>query len=418
MEPLTPITPNPVLTEEIKDIKEYRVNYLNKNYLVKLGKLIKSEKIVFIIEEIDRIRNYTYKSEFTLDDLKELSKLFRIFDSIDEVYNDISDIKIKNVELIELDINLILTSLSSKAEDICIKLKRNNLNNEKINEIIFKELNEIKTELKEEKLKNENLKKIVDELIKENNELKEEKLKNENLKKIVDELVRKNNLLENKVKELFDWKNSQPIKTENNSYNNKNENNFKKLIDNKIIKAKVEIDSKIIKTKEEIELLSKRLTSKCLNKNSKIIFNLLYRDSRDGDTPYNYHRKCDGKQNTLCVIQTIKGYKFGGYTEITISSVGSDVKDPNAFVFSLDKNKIYENLKKENFAVCHSKNWGPIFRNDAFAVWDQNFLSYHLHTVGTKSNSNYGIMNEDYELNNGKENFGIKELEVYQIIIQ
>ena len=394
MEPLTPITPNPVLTEEIKDIKEYRVNYLNKNYLVKLGKLIKSEKIVFIIEEIDRIRNYTYKSEFTLDDLKELSKLFRIFDSIDEVYNDISDIKIKNVELIELDINLILTSLSSKAEDICIKLKRNNLNNEKINEIIFKELNEIKTELKEEKLKNENL------------------------KKIVDELVRKNNLLENKVKELFDWKNSQPIKTENNSYNNKNENNFKKLIDNKIVKAKVEIDSKIIKTKEEIELLSKRLTSKCLNKNSKIIFNLLYRASRDGDTPYNYHRKCDGKQNTLCVIQTIKGYKFGGYTETTISSVGSDVKDPNAFVFSLDKNKIYENLKKENFAVCHSKNWGPIFRNDAFAVWDQNFLSYHLHTVGTKSNSNYGIMNEDYELNNGKENFGIKELEVYQIIIQ
>ena len=221
MEPLTPITPNPVLTEEIKDIKEYRVNYLNKNYLVKLGKLIKSEKIVFIIEEIDRIRNYTYKSEFTLDDLKELSKLFRIFDSIDEVYNDISDIKIKNVELIELDINLILTSLSSKAEDICIKLKRNNLNNEKINEIIFKELNEIKTELKEEKLKNENLKNIVDELIKEKNELKEEKLKNENLKKIVDELVRKNNLLENKVKELFDWKNSQPIKTENNSYNNK-----------------------------------------------------------------------------------------------------------------------------------------------------------------------------------------------------
>ena len=97
MEPLTPIAPNPVLTEEIKDIKEYRVNYLNKNYLVKLGKLIKSEKIVFIIEEIDRIRNYTYKSEFTLDDLKELSKLFRIFDSIDEVYNDISDIKIKSL---------------------------------------------------------------------------------------------------------------------------------------------------------------------------------------------------------------------------------------------------------------------------------------------------------------------------------
>ena len=118
------------------------------------------------------------------------------------------------------------------------------------------------------------------------------------------------------------------------------------------------------------------------------------------------------------MIQTIKGCKFGGYTETTISSDGSEVKDPNAFVFSLNKNKIYENLKKENSAVCHSKNWGPIYRNDAFAVWAQNFLSCYIHTVGTKSNSNFGIMNEDYELNNGKEYFGIKELEVYQIIIE
>ena len=378
MEAPSPITPKPSVEEEIKDIKEYHINYLNKNYLVKLGKLNKSEKIVVILEETDNIKNYLYKSEFSLDDLKQLSKLFRIFDSIDEAYNDINDIKIKKVELNEIDINLILKSLSSKTEDIIIKVKKNSLNNEKINEILFNELNEIKTELKEEKIKNENL------------------------KKIVDELVKKNNLLENKVKELLDWKNSQLIKKEKN----KDDNNINE-----------QIDSKIIKTKEEIELLSKRLTSKGFVKNSKVIFNLLYRASRDGDSPHDYHNKCDGKSNTLCVIQTIKGCKFGGYTETTIGD-GSDVKDPNAFVFSLNKNKIYENLKKENSAVCHSKDWGPIFRNDAFAVWDQNSLSYHLHTVGTKSKSYYGIMNEDYEINNGDSNFGIKELEVFQIIIE
>ena len=378
MEAPSPITPKPSVEEEIKDIKEYRINYLNKNYLVKLGKLNKSEKIVVILEETDIIKNYLYKSEFSLDDLKQLSKLFRIFDSIDEAYNDINDIKIKKVELNEIDINLILKSLSSKTEDIIIKVKKNSLNNEKINEILFNELNEIKTELKEEKIKNENL------------------------KKIVDELVKKNNLLENKVKELLDWKNSQLIKKEKN----KDDNNIN-----------VQIDSKIIKTKEEIELLSKRLTSKGFVKNSKVIFNLLYRASRDGDSPNNYHNKCDGKSNTLCVIQTIKGCKFGGYTETTISSAG-DVKDPNAFVFSLNKNKTYENLKKENYAVCHSNGWGPIFRGDAFAVWDKNFFSYNEHRVGTKSNSNYGIMNEDYEINNGDSNFGIKELEVFQIIIE
>ena len=119
------------------------------------------------------------------------------------------------------------------------------------------------------------------------------------------------------------------------------------------------------------------------------------------------------------MIQTIKGCKFGGYTETTIKSGnGEDYKDPNAFVFSLNKYKIYENLKKGENAVCHSKDWGPIFRFDAFAVWNRNFFSYDMHTVGSKLDSHYGIMNQDYEINNGEANFGIKELEVYQIIIE
>ena len=378
MEAPSPITPKPELEEEMKDIKEYHINFLNKNYLVKLGKLNRSQKIGFIIEQTDDIKNFLFESEFSLEDLKQISKLFRIFDSIDEAFNDISDIKIIKVELTEIDINLILTSLISKTENICIQIKKKNLKNKIINEIIFKELNEIKSVLKEEKLKNENLKKIVDELVKENKELKIQ------------------------VKELIDWKNSLIKKNENN-------------IDNNNIKER--IDSKIIKTKEEIELLSKRLTSKGFLKNSKVIFNLLYRASRDGDSPYDYHNKCDGKAYTLCVIQTIKGCKFGGYTETKIKSGdGVDDKDPNAFVFSLNKNKIYENLKKENCAVNHSKNWGPIFRGDAFAVWNKNFFSYNEHTIGTRTQSNYGVMNEDYEINNGEEYFGIKELEVFQII--
>ena len=43
--------------------------------------------------------------------------------------------------------------------------------------------------------------------------------------------------------------------------------------------------------------------------------------------------------NTLCIIQTIKGIKFGGYTETIINNNGNNI-DSNAFVFSLDKMKI------------------------------------------------------------------------------
>ena len=76
--------------------------------------------------------------------------------------------------------------------------------------------------------------------------------------------------------------------------------------------------------------------------------------------------------------QTKKGFKFGGYTETLMDfSKGQDFKDPNAFVFSIDKMKIYENLQKDKSAVDHSTNWGPIFRGSAFAVWDKKFFSYN-----------------------------------------
>ena len=368
-----PMTPKPEPKEDLQDVKEYSINHLDKNYLIKIGKLNKSEKLVFIVQQNDSLKNYIYQSEFALEDLKLLNKLFRIFDSIDEAYKDISGIKIIEEESNNININLNLTSLSSKTEDICIKIKKNYLNNEKTNEIIFEELYKINSELKEEKLKNENLKKIIDEL------------------KI-------------QVKELLDWKNDQ-LKN-------------KEMALDKDNNIKMAIDSKIIKTKEEIELLSKRLTPKNFNKDGKVSFKLLYRASRDGDTPKDYHYKCDGKKNTLCVIQTPKGCKFGGYTEITINSTIGNFIDPNAFVFSLNKNKIYENLQKGKHAGDHNKDWGPIFRSDAFAVWNKNFLSYDKHTLGIKSQSHFGVMNEDYEINNGEKYFSIEELEVFQIIIE
>ena len=171
--------------------------------------------------------------------------------------------------------------------------------------------------------------------------------------------------------------------------------------------------------KEEIELLTKKLTSKGFIQNRNVIFNLLYRAFRDGDDPKIYHNKCDGKINTICLIQTIKGCKFGGYTEAMIKSNNcNDDKDPNSFVFSLNKLKIYENMKKEKDAVCHSPGWGPIFRSDAFAVMNKNFFSYNKHTVVTRYQSNFGTMDIDYQINNGDQYFSIKELEVFQIIIE
>ena len=163
--------------------------------------------------------------------------------------------------------------------------------------------------------------------------------------------------------------------------------------------------------------MAKRLISK-VPQNKNITFNLLYRASRDGGDPNIYHNKCDGKANTICLIETNKGFKIGGYTEVMIDGKGNDHKDPNSFVFSINKMKSYENMKKEGNAVCHSSNWGPIFRSDDFAVWDKNFFFYNNHQVGTKGQSNFGSMDKDYENNGEYQYFSIKELEVFQIIVE
>ena len=46
----------------------------------------------------------------------------------------------------------------------------------------------------------------------------------------------------------------------------------------------------------------------------------------------------------------------------------------------------------------------------------KKFFSFDNHIVGTKSQSNFGDMDQDYELNHGEKYFSIKELEVFRIL--
>ena len=55
------------------------------------------------------------------------------------------------------------------------------------------------------------------------------------------------------------------------------------------------------------------LIRKWLN-NKSFVPELLFRKTRDGSTPKDFHDKCDNKGITIVFIETTKGYKFGGYT--------------------------------------------------------------------------------------------------------
>ena len=93
-------------------------------------------------------------------------------------------------------------------------------------------------------------------------------------------------------------------------------------------------------------------------------FSLLWRGSRDGFSAEAFHRRCDGKSNTLTVIKSTTGYIVGGFTSISWSTIGGHKSDPDAFLFSLTNpynNPVVLKVKKADKAVFHNSNVGPSF---------------------------------------------------------
>ena len=135
--------------EKILDTKEYIISLGKKEFKIHLCKL--SSNISITIEETNSVNNYYYKSDFTLDDLKAINKSFRICDTINEAFDAINDIfknnkanvTIESMEEIILHLNICSFS-SSKTDDIPLKIKKELFDKEKIDELLLKEIKQIK----------------------------------------------------------------------------------------------------------------------------------------------------------------------------------------------------------------------------------------------------------------------------------
>ena len=70
---------------------------------------------------------------------------------------------------------------------------------------------------------------------------------------------------------------------------------------------------------------------------------LLYRGSRDGWKASDFHRTCDNKGPTVCLVKSSKGRICGGFTNVscTTPSSGEYKSDSGALLFSVDHYKTY-----------------------------------------------------------------------------
>lgn len=350
------------------------------------------------------IPHFMYEIKFSYDDLKTIDKIFRTCDDLNEAFelfqqilegkeNIIKDINDNNITLI-----IKIFGQGGSFHESKIQLIKVEMNEKEILKNICEEIGKLK-ELREE---NKNIR----------NELN--KVKEENIK------------LRNDVNFLLNWKEeiTNQKQIENLTQNKNlisNQKQIQNLNENKnlisIQNTNLDIDSKIITSKDELNLIESRIRkNKTILANKSFKAKLLYRASRDGDEASKFHELCDSSKNTIVLVETKDNLKFGGYTEETWKGeIGKgDKDDKEAFCFSLNEFKIYNSIRQPS--IWTNPNNGPSFQNSIFNINNKCFTNGGY--CSESSHSFYDNQKYPNEINNGKDTFEVKEVEVFQSIFQ
>ena len=139
-------------------------------------------------------------------------------------------------------------------------------------------------------------------------------------------------------------------------------------------------------------------------------FNLVYKAFDLDDKAETFHNKCDNLEMSLVLIETDEDIRFGGFT--TKSWKGNCIKkiDNDSFVFNLDVNKIYDVIENQYAVGCYPK-FGPVFFGCQIRIFDEFFKN-----GGTTCHAGLNFKTDnDFELNNGKQKFLVKDIEVYSL---
>ena len=326
-------------------------------YTIKISKL--REELEILITEQSSLSS-TYKVSLNIENFHKINKFFRQFDTVEEIveyFNDLEDIG---------DNTTILTD--NKFAKLNIKLP--NISKSKANNNFLLQIPKI--------------------------ELKE----NDLIVKLCEQ-VKKIDILETKIKFLLccSGKNEKDLESFDK---------YLKICEKSINDSDLE-NSKII-CKEDFTLVLEGINNK-LNKFIKKV-KLLYRASRDGDKANDFHSKCDGKKNTVTFVKTIKGKKFGGFTQSAWNKNGSWITDNNVFVFSLDNYECYY-YNNNGSMIYGNSSTGPYFGGGP----DFNLVNCCFSNSSSTSQSSFDYKGKSYALN-GTSSFQVEDYEVYELTLE
>ncbi len=401
--------------------KGYEIDFEgDSKYHVKIG-LSKLKKLKITVTELSKYNNI-YEAKYDHEELIAIDKFFGLYDKIEDVVREMDNLFTKNCISISMDmahsvIFEIQISINSKPRLIRLKLtKRGNEQTEALNNLC--------------NLVNQQTKKL--DLLQQENLLLKEKVgklneKLDNLKNNPELLVGGDSQFKQaKVKGGANKKGGKPNQTEEINENENEdeanptkENKPQKKIDNNVFSIdRIKSESLIIRDMKDLDFIIKKINLMYVEHDKKFQnMNLIYSASEDGDACTIFHSMCDGISPLLIFIKTNRGIRFGGFTSVPYecTTTYKGKVDDMAFIFSLDKKKVYE-VEKGEKAICCYKNYGPVFYGYEYCniYLIGNFLNVEGNVAkkGDRFNTT-----EDYEINAGEKKFMAEEVEVFQVTL-
>lgn len=182
-------------------------------------------------------------------------------------------------------------------------------------------------------------------------------------------------------------------------------------------REKIIYNSDIMK-KGEFDMIKSAIEQR-MNKEIKGL-KKLYQATIDGESAFNFHKKCDNFPNTLTIIKSDGNRRFGGFTSEVWKSdkYGKDKADKNAFLFSLDKQKIYP-IKEYKNAIYVKDDYGPTFGCGSTLYVSSNPInSRNSFTYESYYDTNYEFYGDSDALSESdvENRIFLREYEVFQVI--
>ena len=148
---------------------------------------------------------------------------------------------------------------------------------------------------------------------------------------------------------------------------------------------------------------------------------LLFRMSRDGITPSDFHSRCDGKRPTVVLIRSDKGFVFGGYADKAWHNgerlAPAPIPCTDSFIFTVWNP---HGIPPTRYAVSNPSSalygdswYGPIFGNYAIALGSG--LGSHIRYGVTPFSGYVDTTGLGEETFTGKSVFTAAEVEVWQV---